>query len=568
MAFNDWFRRNQKKVYIVMIFAMVAWGIGSSAMFLIPQKPIGTVLGENISRDEFADFESRWRKVILAGYNRPTLDIIWKQMIYERAASQTGIVVTDNDIIEGVHDIAGQILKTTGDVPTEQLIMILCNSFGVNRSQLMQTIKEVVTIHKLDYFLKDSVKITEDEAWQRYSAANKKVKLKYVEFNAKDFVDSVEATDTEITDFYNKHKDIFPDKLTGSYGYKENEKVKIEYIMASYSELEKQINVPDDELSKYYDDNKADFVKPVAEVTEDVDSEKKTDVDDSIKYKPFDEVKVEIKNKLVKEKSKELAKSLISKVDEFIYDNIDKLNRPTFEELAQRFSLIYNIPKHGKRNSEFITKEDSETLLVGTDRLANIAFEREKFDPSPPMNALEGMYIFQVIEKQFPMSPPLEVIRETVENDVKTEKAFRKSRELADQCLSKIKTLSFDDGVKSFKTEAGLSSMDIDETEYLIRSVQTANRPSGYIVAMQGYRPDVLAKAFKLKDNAADVAVEDEGKKACYVIAISDKKEADRKEFDENKDKLVENYTIQKQKYILKKWEEDLTRKSHLNIEL
>lgn len=568
MGFNGWFRRNQKKVYILMIFAMGVWGIGSSVMFMIPQKPMGTVFGEKVRKDEFIDFEERWRKIVLSGVRKPSLDIIWKQLVYERAAKQSGIIVTDRDVMEGVYDIGKQLLQAPSTIPSEQLVMIMCNAFHVNRSQLLQTIREVVTIHKLDFFLKSSVKVTKDEAWQRYSSENEKVKLKYVEFKAEDFVDSVNVTEQEVSEFYNKYKDLIPDKLKGSYGYKEEEKVKIEYIMADYSEMQKRVAVDENEMLKYYEDKKDEFILPV-KIAENSDADSKEDAEPEKKYKPFDEVKGDIKNQLLKDKAKEFASDLISKVDEVIYENIDKLNKPSFEDLAKKYGLTYEIPKHGKNNSEFVTKAESETLLVGTDRLSSIAFNRDKFDPSPPMSSLQGMYIFQVLDKRAPMSSSLADARQDVERDLKTEKAFRKARELAEQCLKKMEENTFDSGYKSFVGSTGIGSISVEETEFLNRGLaQNGRTPEGYIVAMQGYRPNVSEKAFSIKDKEVALAVEDEGKKACYVVSLADKKEVDAEEFEGKLEEIIRGYTNQKQRYLLKKWEENITNKSELYIEL
>ncbi len=566
MGFNEWFRRNQKKVYIVMIFAMGVWGIGSSVIFFIPQKAIGTVFDEKITKDEFVDFENRWRKVILSGYKGVSLDLIWKQLVYERAAHKSGIVITENDIIEGVYDLARQKINTSGDVPAEQLIMILCNVFKVNRNQLLRTVKEVMTIHKLDYFLKSSVKVTDEEGWQRFSAENTKVKLKYAEFSANNFINSVDVTNEEVESFYDKYKDAFPDKLTGSYGFKEDEKVRIEYIMADFKEMLKNVSVADDELLKYYEDNKeTEFVMPVKEVAD--DTEKKED--DAIKYKPFDEVQETIKNNLLDKKSKESANELISKVDEDIYESIDKLNRPTFEELAKKYGLVYKILDQGRRGSEFMTKDELEKVLVGKDRLSIVAFDRDKFDPSQPMESLDGKYIFQVIDKQFPMSPPLSEIRNDVENELRIEKAFRLARELAEQCLKKMQDSSFESGYDSFIAEKGLAGLELGETEYLKRqSTASDTSPHGYVVAMQAFRYNVLEEAFKLKDKELGLAVENSGNKACYVVALAGKKDADRGEFDKNKEKVLNRFRVEKQKYTLKKWEDNISKMSQLNIKL
>ena len=567
MGFNGWFRRNQKRVYIVMIFAMGAWGIGSSAVFFIPQKTIGTVLNEKITKDEFVDFDNRWRKVVLSGYKGVSLDLIWKQLVYERAAHKSGIVITDNDIMEGIYDLARQKINTGSNMPAEQLIMVLCNVFRVNRSQLLQTVKEVMTIHKLDYFLRSSVKVTAEEGWQRYLAENSKVKLKYVEFAAKNFINSVDVTDEEVEGFYSEYKDLFPDKTTGSYGFKEDEKVRIEYVLADFSEMLKHVSVTPEELSKYYEDNKGtEFVAPVKET---VDDESAKGEDGKVKYKSFVEVQEVIKNNLLKQKAKDYANELISKVDEVIYESIDKLNRPTFKELANEYGLVYKVPKEGRGGSEFMTSDELERVLIGKDRLSSLAFGRDKFDPSPPLEALDGKYIFQVIDKQFSMSPQLSEIKDKVESDLKTEKAFRKARELAEQCLKKMQNSSFESGYDSFVADTGFSGLELGETEYLNRaSAVSGTSPHGYIVAMQDYRLEVLQKAFKLKDKEMGLAVENRGNKACYIVVLAHKKDVDRSEYEKNKEKVLNRFKAEKQKYTLKKWEDDISKRSNLKVKL
>ncbi|MGR3178703.1 MAG: hypothetical protein ACUZ8E_11660 [Candidatus Anammoxibacter sp.] len=569
MAFNGWFRRNQKKVYIVMIFAMGAWGIGSSAIYLIPQKAIGVISGEKITRDQLADFETRWRRILLSRLQGPVLDLVWKQLIYDRAANRSGIIVTGSDIAEGVHDLASRTLGGRANIDGENLIRFLCSNFNVNRSQLIRTIEEVMRIHKLDYFLRRSVKVTTEELWQRYSIENEKVKIKYVAFNAKDFVDNIEVSDSEIESFYQKYSNDFPDEITGSFGYKEQEKVKIEYVMASYDELAKDINVTDDETLKYYEENKEVEFKEDSKTEPTGDENNDDDTDSSSElpqFRPYKKVKDFINEKLLKQKTNDLANELIAKVDEEIYDNLDKFERLSFEDLAKKHGLIYKIPKSPNRDTAFITKNESEVVLIGSDRFASIAFDREKLDPSPPLNAVEGKYIFQVIDNQSPTTPPLSEIYEKVKTDLKLEMAFRKTRELSELCMNKMQEMSFKEGFDSFVNETGYKSLESGETEFVSRPTLVGNRPYGYISSMQAYRPNIVLKAFKLKDKEIALAVEGEGERASYLITLVDKKVVTREEFDEKAEQIRKKYITEKQRFTLLKWENSITKESKLDL--
>lgn len=615
MSVNEWFRRNQKRVYAIMIFAMGAWGIGTSAMYLIPQKAVGIIFNEKVTRDEFADAEGRWRRIFFSGIQRPILDLIWRQMIYIHEANRLGIVVTERDIMDGVQNLSFPFFGGKTNLGHEHLVRLLCNTFRVNQDQLLQTIKEAMLIEKLDLFMRNSIKITTEEAWGCYSMENEGAKIKYVAFDAERFADTVEASEEEVEAFYNKYKDVYPDKTTGSYGYKEPEKRKIEYIMANYNELVKKVNVTDEEIIKYYDENKEiEFKEPVenktnkesegnnepnkniidgdkteketdkGEIESVVDKEEKDkiDVQEGVKeakvaqdskeslepnrYKPLDEVRELIKKNLQRKAAINLANELISKVDEEIYENLDKSKSPSFHELAEKYGLIYDIPKPGNSQDGFFTKDEASMIFVGADRFDSMAFERDLYEPSPPLEAFESKYIFQVIDKRLPDAPTLSEIYGKVEGDLKIEKAFRKTRELAEQCRNNMEKTSFQDGFDAFNKEAGGGNLQVEETEYFNRPLFPGERPSGYIVAMKAYRPNVASKAFTLKKDELAVVAEEGGKKACYIIMLLDKKEADRGKFNENKEQLLRRYLTEKQMHIIAQWEENLMKQARLNI--
>src|SRR4030066_441132 len=101
MVSSSWFRRHQKTVYIVMIFAMFVWGISYSAMELIPQKPIGKIQGRKITQNEFADMLGRWQRLFFPQEQQSVVSLVWKQVMLVEEAGRMGIVGTDQEAEEG-----------------------------------------------------------------------------------------------------------------------------------------------------------------------------------------------------------------------------------------------------------------------------------------------------------------------------------------------------------------------------------------------------------------------------------------------------------------------------------
>lgn len=586
---SDWFRKNQKKLLgIFVIVLMAAWGIGPAISVLtgrFGEKPVGTIFGEEVSQNEFNEAIRRWSRVFLHQSETPVVETVWKQLMLVREAERLGLRVSDGEVLEGVNMISANLFGGMVNIPVDRIIAILCSTLGVGEPQLLQTIREGLLIEKLYAFIRDSIKISSEEAWQKYSRENEQAKVKYIALRAKDIADYVEVNEDEIQSFYDEHRDKFPNPFEGVRGYKEQEKVKIEYLMARYDDLKDQVTVQEDEIRKYYEDNKdtkykieetpPDKKEPSSEeegkYTEPVtEPEKET----TPKYKPFDEVKEEINNTLKRQKAEELAVELINKADDQITTELGKTERISFEELAKEFSLTYNI-------TPYFEMKEANKIIRGTDKLSPMAFEREKYDPTPPYDCSEGRFIFQVVEKRPPEASPLTEIHERVEMDLREEKALRRVRELAEKCVDKIKGTSFDDGVETLQadileilkkgptvirpgSDMQTASVEHNETDYFSRPIYRDSHPSRYIPALKGDRPNVASKAFDINKGEVAITIEERGEKICYVISLLDKKEADKNKFEEGKDKILKRYLTEKREAFMAQWIESLSQKAKL----
>lgn len=95
MPATNWFRRNQKKLLgALVVFLMVIWGIGPAIDYIVPKPPIGEILGEKISQEEFSNTATRWARIFFRDSREPVAEQVWRQMALFNQAEKMGIFVT------------------------------------------------------------------------------------------------------------------------------------------------------------------------------------------------------------------------------------------------------------------------------------------------------------------------------------------------------------------------------------------------------------------------------------------------------------------------------------------
>lgn len=588
MVSSSWFRRHQKTVYIIMIFAMFVWGISYSAMEMIPKKPIGKVLGRKVTQNEFADILGRWQRLFFPQESSSIVSLVWKQLMFLEEAKRMGIVVTDQEVEDGLQRLGFQIFGgQQPNISKLELIQFLCTNFRLNQEQIVRTLREALLVEKLESMLQSSTKMTSEEIWQRYSLENEQVKFKVLTLRAKDFSHSVQVTEDEISAYYDKYKDVEYSMDSEKPGYKAPERVKIECLIARYDDIEKQVSIPAEEMKKYYDDNKEIQFKITESKAEDAEKDK-TGIKDASStenkdlekageevilkdkvtslYKSFAEVKEEVQKILARQKAVEKATEIMNRLDEEIYETLDKAERPSFKDLADRYNIAHETPKGKKSGNELLTENDLWEIFPGSDQITQAVFDRDKLEPSIPFEYIEGKVIFQVIDKKPSAPMPLDEVRGKVISDLKLEKGLLKAKEIAENCLDTAKDTSFDDVVKFIKTEIGDKDVPVCETDYITRPIKLFNKDSRYIEALKSDRPNVAKKAFELKQGQLGIALETSDEKACYIINVTDKRPADKTAFERDKENVTKRYLYEKQETFLSGWQTDLNRNTEIYV--
>ena len=553
MAATSWFRRNQKKLLgILVVFLMVIWGIGPAAEYMVPKPAVGEILGEKITQEQFRDTATRWARIFFRDSKEPVAELVWRQMALFSQAEKMGVFITKEELAQEIQNLFPvEPLTFAGK---EGYRRMLGSVFHLTEDQFEKTIREYLLIRKLQDLLRNSIKITRDEAFQRYIKENEKVKIKYAALKAGDFVSHVEIGEDEIKSFYDKHSEAFPNVEEGRWGYKEPEKVKIEYVMTRNIAIERQINITDEAMRKYYEEKKELMFRKEPE-------EKDLEETSVSEFKPFDEVKEQIKNNLYYKEYDETINKLIADADEEIYEMIDKEEFISFPELAKKHGLAYVIPTNPNNGTNYFTKDELREVFIDLPQFPQQVFDREINDPSQPLSSLEGKFIFRVIDKIAPRIPPYEEVHDKVARDVSYEKAFEKAKEFAEKGLEKINQTSFEEGIKFIEDEAG-NKIEITGTGFISRPGIISKDDDTEMLEQE--RAKIAETVFGLKVGASAIAVEDKGEKTCYVVMLVDRKRVDPKKFQEEKESIMAQYLMEKQLAFLAEWEHWVSNKALL----
>ena len=560
MAATGWFRRNQKKLLgTLVVFLMVIWGIGPAAEYIIPKPAIGEILGEEITQEQFSDTATRWARIFFRDSEEPVAKMVWRQMALFIQAEKMGIFVTKEELAQEVRNFFPVDPRVFED--KEGFRRMIGSAFHLTEHQFEKTIKEYLLSRKLLYLLKNSVKITRDEALQRYMKENEKVKIKYAALNARDFVSHVKVEEDEIKSFYDKHSDAFPNVIEGRWGYKEPEKVKIEYVITRNAAVEREINITDEAMRNYYEEKKGLMFRTEAEEKDSEETSEETPEETSVsEFKPFEEVKEQIKNNLLFKEYDGIINKQIADADEEIYEMIDKEEFISFPDLAERHGLAYVIPTNSNDGTNYFAKDELREVMISLSEFPQQVFDRDVNDPSPPISSLEGKFIFRVIEKVEPRIPTYEEVREKVASDLSYEKALAEAVKIAEKCLEKINQTSFEKGIKSIKDEAG--KLEITGTKYITRPGIFSEGDDVEVLGQE--RAKIAEIVFGLKVGESAIAVEDKGVKKCYVVMLVDRKKVDPGKFEEEKDSIMAQYLMEKQLTFITEWETWLGKKSQL----
>ncbi len=459
----------------IIIPAFVVWG---SASVLNKNKTpdyAGIIFGKKVSFDDFKDALYAWKTQLKLQYGEKAEEIAsaffeptqaaWDRLILLHEVRQRKIRIKDADIVNALTDMP--FLQRDGRFDPQTYDLFLRYSLGIPPRAFEEQLRQNLALAKVFQQVTAGVTITDDEIRKEYERQNVQTRVKYVFFPSQGYKDKVSIPEEEVKSYYEGSKEKFrvPPQINAQYlglefkeGSTEEEKAglreKIKNALSTarnkgLTEAAKEAGLEvketglfgfEDpiptfgwmrELSQLLFDLEAQtFSKPV-ELSRGVYLFRIKEKKDA--YIPeFKDTKEKVKDTLLKERSKEIAKQ---KAREFL--NAIKQRSLSFEKVAEAEGLAI-------KETPLFSSEGYIPELGMAQELKDAAFKLAKDAVADnPIELEQGFYCIKSLE--------------TAAFD---EEKFKKDKdEFSKQALEQKRNKAFNDFFENLKKQAGLVSL-------------------------------------------------------------------------------------------------------------
>lgn len=259
----------------------------------------------------------------------------------------------------------------------DRLVNTVRQQYGVTRDQVYAAVADYMKMLRQSALVLDSAHVTENELRQSVRDAMETVKVAFVAFPSKRFVDpTLQSSEQEIQAQYEQFRDVEPSEEKGEFGYKWPRRVALEMLSISVADVKPSVTILEDQSRNYYRQHREEFTVLETPSTAPA-SQAATQPDDptastpaattapatatapSVRQKPFREVREEIENTLreraAESRSREFIDQILSELSSpwmVQKRGEDKyLQRPSgvdapgyLEEIGRRFSERFGVP--------------------------------------------------------------------------------------------------------------------------------------------------------------------------------------------------------------------------------
>jgi len=440
MLMMNWFRYHSKTflwiITGVVILAFVVWGSmkGSLSSGSNPDT-IAVVNKQEISYSTFSEaWQNKQEAMVEAGekisedeekqLKKDTLDELIEKMLLLDYAKKINITTNDEEVAQSIMNI--RAFQTDNQFDQKKYFQIL-QSNRITTDQFENQQKQYLIVTKLKNFLMAQVKFTKDEEKNYFLKRHRKIKVKYVYFNYKNYTKDIKLTEDRIKDYYALHRKdyekpervkvshilIIPDASPSSpTGLTEDaaQKLALEIIKKakageSFAELAKKYSRDTGSASKGGDLGWFSKGMMVPEFEKAAFALKKGEISGVVKTKfgfhvikcfdkdtgfepTYENTKAKIQEEMLKEEAMKIAEAKAKSLK-------NEINNPDdFEKASQKDNI-------GVLTSSWLTI-DSKSKEIVSDDFNNVAFDMNLNDLSEIISGDNGYYIFKIAAEEMP----------------------------------------------------------------------------------------------------------------------------------------------------------------------
>lgn len=460
MTMLDRMRRHQhwlKWVLALVVLAFIVFyipdflGVSQTGMPLTQTDNVAEVEGRPIRATEFTRAYNTQLQAYRNQFGGQMSDSLLKQMgldrqilqqlVDERAAlaeaDRLGIEATDAEVRERILTFPGLQENGVfiGELRYRQVLSMQSPPLTVRDFE--ENVRQSIVLEKLRVALTGWISVSDSEVDREFRRRNEKVNLQIVTFSPDKFREGVEASDAEISTYFNAQKDDF----------KIGERRKVRYVLIDPQKLRERVTVTPRDVESYYNVNIDQFSTGE---------------------------QVRASHILIKTDTRSEADA-----QKRAQEVLDKVRAGgDFAELAKQYSEDEGSGAKGG-DLDFFPRG---RMVPEFDQ---VAFSMQPGIVSDLVKTQFGFHIIKLMERKASTVQPLEAVRDQITELVKNERVQTMASEMANRISVAVKSPA------DFDAAAKPNGLVVQESPFFQRTDT---------IEAIGPAPDVVAQAFTLAD--------------------------------------------------------------------
>jgi len=582
---------------------------------------VATVNGESITNEEYRQAYKRLVEQVRQSFGnnlnedliknlqlpKQAIDQLVNKILMRQEAAELDLRVSNQDLSQSIKSISA--FQTAGVFDPRRYKSVLDrNNLSPEGFEVNQ--RDVLLIEKLNNFITNSVKISQQEALDWYKWNNAMVEIEFVLFEPERYT-NISVTAEEVQDYFERQKE----------SYKTEPQLKVRYLKFEPQTYVSQVNVSADEIREYYDDHPAEFKNAktvearhiLIKVDQDASTEEVAQTREQIEsilqkaragqdfaalakqysqgpskdkggflgaftretmVKPFadkafsmnaDEIsdpvrtpfgwhiiKVEKVNEATTTPYADAQDGIRKKMAEersklLAYDAAELIFDATFE--GAQLETIAGEHQLAIQTTDYFTRQGPKKGVPKKAEFAKIAFDQPEDEVSEIQDFGDGYYLLEIVEKLAARIPELPEVEKNVRADLVMEKKAEKAKIDAEGFLSALK------GGADLETASKELKLSVGSTGFFKRNDSIPNI---------GFERDMSRAAFELsKQNRLPVEII-KGRKGYYVIRFKQRKAPSMADFDKEKTDVIQRLLQQKRSQTFNAWLEQVKNRSEI----
>ncbi len=532
-------RKNMKTllvgIIIIVIFTFLFWGPG---MIGEPREYAGQIFGKNISMEKYYNsiFSTEIESRLLYGEQferfRRFLNIeerAWERLILLREARRQGIRVTDKEVIRQIEGFP--FFRDEQGFNQNRYQQFLQFVLQITPRTFESIIKESLLLEKLRERIVAGITVSDEEVREEFTRRTQKIKAIFVVADKELFRQKVSATEEEILKYYNKHREEFTMP----------EQVRVDYIGITKQDMQAKVKISDESIENFYKKYREEFKKKNTQnVSEDISQEKKNE------YKPLEEVKEEIRQRLTQAEALRLVEYIADKISIELIEKEEsatvELKAKILDEIAKKYNLQI-------KESPFFTRDGQIQDIGYSEQIGDVAFSLGKNQVSDIIRTNSGSYFIRLKDRKTEYIQPVEEVKDRVKNIIIKEKTGNLSKQTVEELLNKFKSNVFNG--ENIDNMAKELSVKILRPEPFVRQgyIEGIGQAAGQILDIFNLKKSELSSILRLE----------KGYGFAYIEGIID---ANSEEFEKTKDKYYSFIFMKKRQEKFADWFEKLKKQA------